>query len=122
MVSKGRRRCSGMDSSHALALGYGCPDMAAAVHSFSKKGIDPVIGQGIRYCHHHVIGFGNRNAQLIGFHGLDVLSVSLHHGHGQTRSPDVIKSHCGSIGNPQAHTLTRPGRNGRAVPAGWLWL
>ncbi len=56
---------------------------------------------------HHVVGFGNTDLELVCLHGVDVLTVGLHHRHGQARNAEIVDGHGGGIDDAQAHALTR---------------
>src|SRR3546814_16469845 len=64
---------------------------------------DDAVGLVLHRPHDHVVGFGNRDTELVDFHRLHVVAVGLYHRHLEPWDADVEGGHGGGVVEPQPH-------------------
>src|SRR3546814_13907553 len=69
---------------------------------------DDAVGLVLHRPHDHVVGFGNRDTELVDFHRLHVVAVGLYHRHLEPWDADVEVGHGGGVDEPQPNPLAGP--------------
>ena len=86
---------------HAGITRQGGPGVTGARHRLGEDG----IGAGFFRTDDHVVGLGDRDAELIDLDRLDIIAVGLNHGHRQPRNAHIEEGHRRGIDEAQPHPL-----------------
>ena len=85
-----RRLASGRDRRRHTGIGgQGGARVTGACHRLGEDG----EGAGFLGADDHIVGLGDRDAELVDLHGLDIVAVGLDHGHRQSGNAHVEKGH-----------------------------
>ena len=87
----------------ALLGGQRSAGIRGAPHRFTEYGVSPVLGR----LDNHIVCLSDSDAKFIDNHGLNILTIRLHHRHLQPWNAEIEVGHCRGIDEAKAYTLAR---------------